>query len=87
MDDDRTPAELPPLPYHELRAGIVNDPIALARLDELHADLERDRHDPERIGEHVTALRGIAAIEARVANWWESPATQRFFNNLTNAGL
>jgi hypothetical protein len=36
---------------------------------------------------HATRLRGVAVLEARIANWWESPETQRWIKAIADANL
>jgi hypothetical protein len=83
--NDQEPA--PPLPYDELRRAIGDDPAAHRELDALLAYLAEGRPDPERIAGHINALRSMHDAEARVANWWDDPVTQRWFKALGDAGL
>jgi len=86
MNDEGRPAT-PMLPYDELRSAIGDDPVARNELDALHAHLNEPVPDPERIAEHVDALRSVRDAEARVANWWEDPVTQQWLKALGDAGL
>jgi hypothetical protein len=85
MNDDGRPAS--PLPYDELRSAIGDDETARRELDALHAHLGEPHPDPARIVQHVDALRGVHDAEARVANWWDDPLTQRWIKALGDAGL
>ncbi len=75
------------VPYDELRGAIGDDPAARAALDALHAHVAAPNPDPKEIERHVDALRSIRDAEARVANWWDDPVTQRWFQALGNTGL
>jgi hypothetical protein len=77
----------PHFPYDDLQAAIGADPAAKGELDALQAHLNDPAPDPERIRAHVDTLRGIHDAEARIANWWDSPDTQRWIMTITNAGL
>jgi hypothetical protein len=77
----------PHFPYDDLHAAIGGDPAAKGELDALHAHLNEPAPDPERIRAHVDALRGIHDAEARIANWWDSPETQRWIMTISSAGL
>jgi hypothetical protein len=86
MTDENRPAT-PMLPYDELRSAIGDDPTARNELDALHAHLQEDRPDPARVERHVDALRGVRDAEARIANWWDDPAVQRWIKALSDTGL
>ncbi len=86
MNDDGRPERLP-LPYDELRRAIGDDAAARDELDALHAHLNEPQPDPSRIAGHVDALRGVRDAEARVANWWDDPQTQRWVKALGDIGL
>ncbi len=86
MNDQERPT-LPPLPYDDLRSAVGDDPDARAELDALHAHLATGAPDPERIASHVDALRGVHDAEARIANWWDDPVTQRWIKAIGDAGL
>jgi hypothetical protein len=77
----------PQFPYDELHAAIGADPAARNELDALRAHLEHPTPDPAQLQGHVDALRGVRDAEARIANWWDDPATQRWVMTITNAGL
>lgn len=85
MNDDQRPA--PRLPYDELRSAIGDDPAARNELDSLDAHLREPQPSPDRIRRHVDALREVRDAEARIANWWDDPETQRWVKALTDAGL
>jgi len=81
MSDQDRPAPQH-LPYSEIEAGL--DPAARAELAALRAQVEHPTPDAARIRGHVDALRDT---EARIANWWDSPETQRWIMTITDAGL
>ncbi len=85
MNDQDPPR--PQLPYDELHAAIGDDPAARNELDALRAHLDHPAPDPERLRGHVDALRGVGDVEARIANWWDDPGTQRWIMTITSAGL
>jgi hypothetical protein len=86
MNDPNRPGA-PLLPYDELRHAVGDDPSAQGELDALHAHLAASEPDPARIRGHVDALRGVRDAEARIANWWDDPVTQRWIKAISDAGL
>ena len=70
-----------------MHAAIGDDPAAWRELDDLRAHLDAPSPDPARVRGHVDALRGVRDAEARIANWWDDPATQNWIMFLTDAGL
>jgi hypothetical protein len=50
----------------------------------LRAQVEHEFPNGERVRGHVDALR---ATEARIANWFDHPETQRWMQTLGNAGV
>lgn len=86
MNEPGRPA-VPHPPYDELRAAVAGDPAGLAEVDGLHADLHADAPDPHAIRVRTDRLRGFRLIEARIANWFDDPATQRWIFTLGDAGL
>ncbi len=77
----------PPLPRARLHDALPEDHPAHATIDRLHAEIEQPTPSRGSIETHVRDLRAFPELEAAVANWWESPATQRFVWNLTQIGL
>jgi hypothetical protein len=77
----------PHFPYDDLRAALGADAAARRELDALREHLEAAQPDPVRIRGHVDALRGVHDAEARIANWWDNPETQRWIMAITSAGL
>ena len=86
MNDSGTP-DVPHPPYDELRAAAGTDPEVARSVDALQAELHSDRPDPEAVQQHAGVLRGIPVLEARIANWWDDPSTQRWVKALSDAGL
>jgi len=86
MSDPHRPSG-PQLPYDELSAAIGSDPAARAELEGLRARLAERRPDATQVRRHVDALRAIRDVEARIANWWDDPETQRWIMTIDNAGL
>lgn len=85
MHDDEP--VIPHPPYDDLRAGAAGDPAVAAQVDALEAHVRSTEPDPRRLEEHVDGLRGVRDLEARIANWWDDPATQRWIKGLGDAGL
>ena len=86
MNDQGGPPR-PQLPYDELHAAIGSNAGARSELDALRAHLDDPNPDPARLQGHVDALRGVHDAEARIANWWDDPETQRWVMTITSAGL
>ena len=84
MNDQGRP---PRLPYDELQAALGANPAARTELEALREHLNGPAPDAERIRGHVDALRGVHDAEARIANWWDDPETQRWIMTITSAGL
>ncbi len=86
MHDSGEPG-VPHPPYDELRAAAGTDAQAGASVDALHNELHSGDPDPAVVERHVSGLRGIPVLEARIANWWDDPNTQRWVKAITDAGL
>ncbi|MDQ6927014.1 MAG: hypothetical protein M3154_12385 [Candidatus Eremiobacteraeota bacterium] len=86
MNDSGRP-DTPHPPYDEIRAAAGNDPQATRAVDALHAELHAVEPDPAAVERHAGLLRGIPVLEARIANWWDDPDTQRWVKAITDAGL
>jgi hypothetical protein len=84
MNDDPT---VPHPPYDELRAALGDAHEAAPSVDALRDALSADPPDADAVTTHATRLRGIPVIEARIANWWDDPDTQRWVKALTDAGV
>jgi len=73
--------------YDDLRTALGDNAEGNAALDDLHAAMHDPKPQAQAVQTHVDRLRGIPAIEAKVAIWFESPRTQNFMEILNNAGL
>ncbi len=80
-------SERPLPPSEDLHAALPPDHCAHAAIDDLHAEIGSDAPDRDAIEAHVQRLRALPELEARIANWWEDPSTQRFVWNLSQIGL
>jgi hypothetical protein len=78
---------VPHPPYDELRAATQGDPEAAAHVEALREALDAQPPDRAAVEKHTSRLRGIAVLEARIANWWDDPATQSWIKAITDAGL
>jgi hypothetical protein len=81
------PPDVPHPPYDELRAALGDDTEAAASVDALRDQLHSGEPDPATVEHHAGLLRGIPVLEARIANWWDDPDTQRWIKAITDAGL
>jgi hypothetical protein len=81
MNDQERPKPAQ-LDYDAIEAGL--DPAQRAALAALRAQVEHEYPNGEQILGHVNALR---QTEARVANWFDSPETQRWMLTITETGL
>jgi hypothetical protein len=78
---------VPHPPYDELRAAAGDDAQAKASVDALHAELHSGSPDPANVARQANVLRAIPVLEARIANWFDDPNTQRWIKAITDAGL
>jgi hypothetical protein len=81
MNDQKRP-QPSKLDYDKIEAEL--DPAQRAELAALRAQVEHEFPNGEQVRGHVNALR---ATEARIANWFDSPETQRWMMAITDAGL
>jgi hypothetical protein len=86
MNDSDRPATPHP-PYDDYRSALGEHPQGHAAIDDLHAALHEDEPQPAHIAASVERLRTIPVLEARIANWWDSPRTQNWLKILSDAGL
>lgn len=77
----------PEVPSDELHAALPPEHEAHATIDQLHDAVNAEKPSSAAIEAHVQRLRGLPELETAIANWWESPATQRFVWNLSQIGL
>ena len=75
------------LPREKLHAALPEAHPAHATIDRLHAEVQNPQPNRTAIEGHVAQLRALPELEAIVANWWDSPTTQRFVWNLSQIGL
>jgi hypothetical protein len=74
-------------PYDEYRSALGEDTEGHAAIDDLRAALHDSEPQRAHISASVDRLRAIPVLEARVANWWDSPRTQNWLKILSDAGL
>ena len=77
----------PVVPHEDLHAALPKGHAAHATIDRLHAEVQNPQPNRTAIEGHVAQLRALPELEAIVANWWDSPTTQRFVWNLSQIGL
>jgi hypothetical protein len=70
-----------------LHAAVAGDPHAAQSVDALRAQLESPNPDPAAVERQAGLLRAIPVLEARIANWWDDPDTQRWVKAITDSGL
>ena len=85
--NDSGSSEVPHPPYEELRAAAGPDAAATQSVDALHAELHSEKPNPAAVQRLADLLRAIPLLEARIANWWDDPNTQRWVKALADAGL
>lgn len=81
------PLERPVLPRDKLHAALPSEHGGHATIDALHGELTAASPNRGSIEHHVRTLRGLPELEAIVANWWDDPKTQRFFEILGQIGV
>ncbi|HEY1654033.1 MAG TPA: hypothetical protein VGF86_02840 [Candidatus Tumulicola sp.] len=74
-------------PSDDLHAALPAEHAAHETIDRLHAEVGSEAPNRDAIEGHVQRLRALPELEARIANWWEDPSTQRFVWNLSQIGL
>ena len=74
----------PPRALHE---ALPPSHGAHGTIDQLQAELGKTSPSPAVLEQHVGALRSVRELEAVIANWWDSPITQRIVLDLTQIGL
>jgi hypothetical protein len=77
----------PEVPREQLHAALSPDHDAHAAIDGLHDELQQPQPNRAAIEAHVERLRGLPEVEATIANWWDSPAMQRFMWHVSQIGL
>jgi len=86
VEESRMPQDPAPFPADELRAAAAHDD-ARTEVDALHAELQSEQPDPERIAGHVERLRGWDNLVAGLERWYLDPRTQLFISDLNSTGL
>lgn len=86
-ENERERPSVPHPPYEDLRAAAGSDAEVRAQVDALHAEMHAREPDPAAVREHASRLRGFGVLEARIANWWDDPATQRWVKAISDANL
>ncbi len=74
-------------PAQSLHEALPESHDAHATIDQLKAELGKTAPNVAGLEQHVGALRSVRELEAVVANWWDSPITQRIVFDLTQIGL
>ena len=74
-------------PYDELRSALGDTPEHLAAVDDLHAAMNETKPQHARVRASVDRVRSIPELEARVANWFDSPSVQKWLYALSETGL
>ncbi len=77
----------PKLPLDDLKSALGEHPEGHAALDDLHAAMNDTAPRIVHVHAAVDRLRAIPEIEARVANWFDSPDVQRWIYALSETGL
>jgi hypothetical protein len=85
MNDTGRPG-VPHPPYDELRAALGDDD-AQGSVDALQEELSSPKPDADVVRSHAGVLRAFPELEARIANWFDDPNTQRWIKFITDEGL
>jgi hypothetical protein len=80
-------ALLATFPVDTLHEALPPSHSAHATIDRLQRELGKTAPDPAMLKQHVSALRSVREVDAVIANWWDSPITQRIVFDLTQIGL
>ena len=74
-------------PGDALRAAVPPTHEAQQSIDGLETELQRPTPRRAALEEHAGALRSVRELEAIIANWWDSPSTQAFIDDVGRIGL
>ena len=74
-------------PAEALRGAVPPSHRARESIDRLQGELAKAIPSRAALEQHVSALRSVRELEATIANWWDSPTTQRIIFDLTQIGL
>jgi hypothetical protein len=80
-------ALLASFPVETLHEALPPSHSAHATIDRLRGELGKASPSRGALEQHVSALRSVRELEAVIANWWDSPITQRIVLDLTQIGL
>jgi hypothetical protein len=75
------------LPREDLHAALPPEHPGHVAIDELHAEVHSSQPRRAAIEQHVGILRALPELEARIANWWDDPRTQRYVATIDQIGL
>lgn len=84
---DLPPSDIPHPPYEELRAALGDSADHLTAVDDLHAAMNDAAPRSAQVRASVDRLRTVPVLEARIANWFDSPRVQQWLYALTETGL
>lgn len=89
MDKNDAPRQelLATFPAEELHDALPDSHDAHTTIERLQTELGKAAPSADELKTHVSALRSLPELEATVANWWDSPITQRIVYDLTQIGL
>ena len=74
-------------PAQRLHEALPPSHGAHATIDQLQAELGKDTPNGAALKAHIGALQSVRELEATIANWWDSPTTQKIVYDLTQIGL
>lgn len=74
-------------PAQMLHEALPASHDAHTTIDQLHAELGKAAPSTSTLKQQADTLRSVRELEAVVANWWDSPTTQRVVYDLTQIGL
>jgi hypothetical protein len=75
------------LPHQDLHAALPEAHAGHAKVDALHAEINKPAPDRGSVEQHVAHLRLLPELEAIIVNWWDDPRVQRFFADLGQIGV
>ncbi len=73
----------PDFPYDDLHADLAGDEAGRETLDRLRHAIASEAVRRADVESHVGLLQAIPVVRARVANWFDSPGTQRWLDGLS----
>jgi hypothetical protein len=75
------------LPHKDLHAALPETHHGHARVDALHAEINKPVPNRSSVEQHVAHLRLLPELEAIIVIWWDDPRVQRFFADLGQIGV